>query len=43
MKNVAQNYVSLVKGETEVQIGLPVQEIIQKCNKNLDFFSVAPV
>ncbi len=43
MKNVAQNYVSLVKGETEVQIGLPVQETIQKCNKNLDFFSVAPV
>ncbi len=43
MKNVAQDYVSLVKSETEVQIGKPTPETVQKCNKNLHFFSVAPI
>lgn len=43
MRNVAQEYVDLVKSTIDLPLGVPDALAIKRCNKNLDFFGLASV
>lgn len=43
MRNVAQEYVDLVTSVADCPVGTPDALAITRCNKNLDFFGIAPV